>query len=122
MISRLFFPSFSACLMPPLSSFGSGWEGPPNSVLAKSAVSHGHISSRSYMFNPKNLMSCNLVIDVLLLRKARVSSIPNSTRAMIDIEMTVEPELYSIIVFVSGVTSFCNMFNAILIFSVKFGE
>lgn len=57
-------------------------------------------------------MSCNFVHDVLLLRKALVSVMPYRARAMRDIEMTVEPELYSTMVLVSGLTDFCNMFKA----------
>lgn len=65
------------------------------------------------MFRPKNLMSCNFVHEVLLLRNARVSVIPYSERAMSDIEMTVEPELYSTMVLVvSGFTEDCSMFKA----------
>lgn len=32
---------------------------------------------------------------------------------MSDMEMTVDPELYSTMVLVSGFTAFCNMFNAV---------
>lgn len=42
-----------------------------------------------------------------------MSVIPYSARAMSDIEMTVEPELYSTMVLVvSGFTEVCNMFKA----------
>lgn len=66
----------------------------------------------SHKFRPKNRISCNLTNEVLLLRKARVSSSPKRTLAMSDIEITVEPELYSMMVLVFGVTVFCNICNA----------
>lgn len=51
----------------------------------------------THMSNPKNCINLSLAPLVLLLKYARVSSIPCKTLPRIDIEMTVEPELYSMI-------------------------
>jgi len=65
------------------------------------------------MSRPKNLIIWSFAHDVLLLRNALVSSKLWRTRAIIDKEMTVDPELYSTIVLLFGVTWLdCNMFNA----------
>ena len=84
--------------MPPRSSNGSGCDGPPNSVMS----------------SPKNCIRRSLASLVLLLRKARTSCTPCITRAIIAMEITVDPELYSIMVLVlSGTTLASSMFNAI---------
>lgn len=85
-----------ALWIPPRSSNGSGCEGPPKSVMS----------------SPKNCIRRSLASLVLLLRNARTSSTPCITRAIMAMEITVEPELYSMTVLVEGVTLDWSMFIA----------
>lgn len=64
------------------------------------------------MSRPKNCINWSLVSLVLLLRNARVSLISWKILAKMDNESTVEPELYSIMVFVSDVTHCDSIFRA----------
>lgn len=65
------------------------------------------------MSSPKNCINLSLATLVLLLKKARVSLMPWYTRATIDIDMTVDPELYSTMVFVfPGTTPFSRRLRA----------
>ena len=65
--------------------------------------------------SPKNCMSFSFVPLVLLLRYARVSFVPWKMRAIKDIDMAVDPELYSTTVFFSSVMLSLNKFIAELI-------
>lgn len=69
----------------------------------------------SYILIPKSCISRILAILVLLLRNALVSSKPWIAREISDIDMTVDPELYSTTVLVvPGTTAFSNKFSAMI--------
>lgn len=66
----------------------------------------------THIFNPKNWSSLNFDNCVLLLTYANVSVNPYSTLDKIANDTTVEPELYSTIVSVSGFLCCLRRFKA----------
>ena len=69
------------------------------------------------IFNPKKRIKLSLTTLVLLLRKARVSSMLCKTRAIMDREIAVEPELYSTMVRVFSLIDLdWSIFKAIIVF------
>lgn len=112
-----------AWCMPPRSSDGSGCDGPPNNCLVQRQFNVRlcfHIE-RSYTSRPKNCINLNFAGEVLLLRYARTSCIPWLIREANANEMTVEPELYSMIVFdFAGSTFSASILSATRLVSMRY--